>query len=273
MGIKNFFKLLKGQEISLKDISDDKIAIDCMPEIYRALLGMPNTHTLTDPNGNPTAHINIIIQMARKFQKANIKQIYVFDSPIPVPEKQQELERRADSRPPVNMQYMIEDIKYVLSMMGITWVVAPDGYDAEHVCAELYKRGDVTYILTNDADAFIYGGEYIIRREKVGNKPALMLYNVEDLKSQNKLSDEDLLKIAVILGTDFCGKSPRIGVKTVIKKVNSVELSECQLQAIEVFKRRVTIPQLITNKPNNSELLDWLVSRGFNYTRMTKILM
>ncbi len=273
MGIKQFFKLFKGHKISLNDIEDSTIAVDCMPLLYRSLLGMPNTHSLTDADGNSTVHINYLLLMITKFQKHNINQIYVFDSPIAVPEKKDELMRRANSdRPKLDFNNIIKDTKQLLSLMGIPWVVAPDGFDAEHVCSELFKLNKVDYVLTNDADAFLYGADYVIRYEIVSKKTIMVLYNIDDLKLTNKLTHDDLLKISVMLGCDFCDKTPRVGIKTVIKKFKDIELTEKQIATINVFNRAIVVPKIETSDPNKTELTNWLVSKGFSYDRVAKIL-
>jgi hypothetical protein len=47
-----------------------------------------------------------------------------------------------------------------------------------------------------------------------------------------------LIKIGLILGTDFAPKTPRIGPKTVLNKFRKTELSDEQTKALnEVFKK------------------------------------
>ena len=76
MGIKDFSKIFTyTREVKFADLKNKKIAIDAMTEIWRASLGAMNK--LTDANGNPTIHINVILAIILDLQKNNIKQIWV----------------------------------------------------------------------------------------------------------------------------------------------------------------------------------------------------
>ncbi len=270
MGVKQFFKLLAARPITVDDIENERIAVDCMTEIYRAHLGMSSA--LTDSNGVSTSHINVILMMARKFQRSGIEQIYVFDSPVCVPEKKRTLSDRPQHIANEQIGDMIDDVQTILTMLGISWMVSPEGFDAEHLCAELNRTGRVDHVLTTDADAFMYGADSVIKHEKVGKKSVLMHYTVEDFMSANDLTLADLRKIGAILGTDFCAKTPRVGVKTVVKKFRSVELSDCQHAAVDVFTRQIRVPTVAKNVANLDGLLLWLVDRGFSHDRMQKLL-
>ncbi len=88
MGIKNFKKVFKNHgELSLKQLKGLTLAIDAMGEIYRGVLGTSKVDQLTDKSGNPTNYIGVLIGVIRNFYLADVKQIWVFDSPTPHPLK------------------------------------------------------------------------------------------------------------------------------------------------------------------------------------------
>ena len=276
MGIKQFFKLFNGNEVQLSDLSGSTIAIDAMTEIYRAALGTPNVNTLNAPDGSPTAHINIILLMASKMKRLNIKQIFVFDSEIPPPAKIKELKRRQECKSKTTdkkrsfsvTSEMIKEVKFVIHNLGIDYINTPDGYDAEHICALLNKRGTVDHILTTDADTFIYGGISILKWEK----RKLIQYTRDELIKATNLNEEQLLRLGVCMGTDFCDKTPRVGLKTVVKKCVDIDLTNEQKNAILIFKGSPKIPSIILGEMDKTILSCFLELKGFNRKRIEQIL-
>ncbi len=81
--------------VKLSDLNGKCIAIDVSNELYRAVTGMKNVNLLTDKDNNITSHILVMLQNAIKFQKNNIKQIYVFDGK-PYNEKKETLIKRQE---------------------------------------------------------------------------------------------------------------------------------------------------------------------------------
>ena len=133
----------------------------------------------------------------------------------------------------------IKDVMFLLDSLGVPWIYACKGYEGEHIASFLCKNGIVDAVLSCDTDPIAYGSPVLYRVLKsevfVYNRDNL-IEQVEKIKGE-EIKFNDLLKIFVILGTDACEKTPRIGPKTVIKKYDDVELNESQLKAIEEFKK------------------------------------
>lgn len=280
MGVKQFFCLFDGTEISLKELSGSTIAVDCMTELYRAALGMPNINTLTNKKGSPSGHINILLQLALKFQKNDIRQIYVFDSKESPKLKKKEITRRKEKKEQAKIvgddkrsfqvdEVMIEDIKYMLRLLGVEYTEAPKGYDAEHVCALMNKGNYVDVVLSSDADVFLYGGESLLKYEK----KKLVLYTREDLKKTTGLKDNQIVLLGLCLGTDFCDKTKGLGIKTVVKKCLNVELTEEQKKAKTHFETIITWDKPVKYNSNYKELSNWLINKwDFSEDRVKKML-
>ena len=81
MGIKTFSKVFEksAKEIKIKDLKNKTIAVDASIIMFKSCLGMNNIHALTDSDGNPTAHINILIAKLLNFKKAQVNPLFVFD--------------------------------------------------------------------------------------------------------------------------------------------------------------------------------------------------
>lgn len=286
MGVKQFYQLFDGVEVSMHELNGKTIAVDAMTEIYRATVGMPKLNTLTDSAGHSTNHINTILTIILKFLKNNIKLIYVFDSPISNEYKTIELIRREERKQMATecgnekqafriSAANVNDIITLLTLLGIQYTIAPTQYDAEHICAKLNYTGIVDYILTTDADAFMYGGLSILKYEKrkLINYTREMLKTQLSLKNKIEITDDHLLRIGVCLGTDYCDKTKGLGIKTVVGKCMQTQLTPDQENTIRIFKSDPPVNPIFEPIADRVKLLTWLESKSFNRQRMEKLLL
>lgn len=280
MGIKNFFKIPVVEqckkEIKLNELKGKTIAIDIMGDICRSILA---TSALTDKNNNPTIHINVILNNAIKFKKNGINQIYVFDSDVRPEIKKEEIEKRKQIREKTSINNdkkitiitpeMIEDIKKLLNYMGITYIIAPDGFEAEHLAAQLNIDNIVDYVYSYDSDVLMFKGPSLIRKVKT----KYYLYELKCILEESKLNYEEFVHMGVSLGSDFAEKVKGIGIKSAVSKGPKTELNEKQIKAKEYFISNCKI-ELNINKKNKDipELINWLVEdKSFNKQRLEKL--
>lgn len=183
-------------------------------------------------------------------------------------------------------KYMIDDIKFILDKMNIAWIEAPENYEAEHLAACLTKKNIVDAVMSQDSDTILFGAKQLIKRDmrrKNKGKTKFYLFDLEKIKNKHKLTQDDLIKIGICLGTDFSKKIKGIGVKTVLKRYKIVDEKFKQLEntknendkrellnmknAFEYFKKECPIQinnihnfnkiPLSENK-DVEKLLDWL---------------
>lgn len=183
--------------------------------------------------------------------------------------------------------FYIEDIKFILDMLDITWIECPPGFDAEQIAAFSTINSDIfgatmDYVLSQDMDSLVFGAKILIKRDL--KKKKLYKYELTRILKDYKITHDDLIKISLILGTDFAEKTPKIGPKTVLKKYNDVILSDSQKQAYDYnFKRKLTKAEIASitimnqnNTPFNDKekymkLIDWItLIKGFNRDRIVK---
>ena len=70
MGIQSFTKVFKGEEVNLStDLSGKTIIIDAMIELYRAVTGFRDIHTLTDPSGKPSGHYGTLLTLMMQLKR------------------------------------------------------------------------------------------------------------------------------------------------------------------------------------------------------------
>ena len=302
MGIKGLSKVIESNDIKLKDLSGTCIAIDASIIVYKAALGAKNIKTLTDKDGNPTLHINVIIAKCLNFYKHNIKQLWVFDHNEINPEKMHELEKRRESkRKAINKidelknnelfssddeleekihtqerisftmtDQIIADCKFILDCFNIAYIDSPKNYEAEHICALLTKNGDADSVWTTDMDAIIYGATNVIRELTIKGKKSLHQYNLKNILTECQITMSNLYKIAVVLGCDHCPKTPKVGPKTILKKLNNIELTDTQINTINIFKRTYDVTKLkwSISEKTTTDLINWLKPKGFNIDRI-----
>ena len=290
MGIHSFSKTFTGREIKFRNLKHLTVVVDASVIAYQSALGIKNINTLTDGDGNPTIHINVVIAKCLNFKKHKADQLWVFDfheKGYINPSKIFETDRRkkikdeskakleklketkndlfsSDDEDDIDSKIqtqervgfsmsdtIINDIKYILNCFEIPWCESPRGYEAESICALLTQDGkDGDLVWTTDTDAIIYGATQMVRELKVKQKKVLMLYDLNSILDDNDITMGDLRKIAVILGCDHCPKTPRVGPKTVLKKFKNIELTDPQKTAITVFGKTYDVSKLNWNNKN-----------------------
>jgi hypothetical protein len=179
-----------------------------------------------------------------------------------------------------------EDVIFMLNMLDIPWIVCPPGFEAEQIAAiatytKIFDK-KMDYVFTQDSDALLFGACRLIKRDL--RKKKLFEYNLETLLRDNELEQKDLIKIGLILGTDFATKTKGVGSKTVLKKYKSVELSDEQITARDtVFMRKITSAEInsivihngnattFSNKDKYIQLLEWIeLVKDYNRERIDK---
>jgi hypothetical protein len=187
----------------------------------------------------------------------------------------------------VMKRFYTDDIIFILNMLDIPWIECPPGYDAEQIAAFATNTKDIfgvkmNYVLTPDADTLLFGAKKLIKRDI--RKKKLFEYDLNDILTKHDLSLDDLIKIGLILGTDFAKKSPGIGPKTVLKKYKTIILANDQIEAMNNnFKKVLTKSELNNIVVNNGNtisftdgakyklLLDWLqLVKNYNRARIVK---
>lgn len=187
--------------------------------------------------------------------------------------------------------FYFEDVKFMLDMLDIPYLTCPAGFDAEQIAAiatniPIFKEDQIDKkmdcVMTPDADCLVFGAKQLIKRDI--KKKKLFKYDLQDILDKYEITQDDLIKISLILGTDFASKTPRIGPKTVLKKFKDIELNAEQQAAYNNnFSRKLTNEEILDikksitvrdNKPfSNKEkyitLLDWLEKvKNFNRSRI-----
>lgn len=305
MGINQLFQIIipagnyAGQPIvalaresTLPKLKGIRVCIDASNTIYSAILAMAHINALSDKSGRTTAHINMIWTKVLQLDKAMISQIWIFDNPQPNALKAATVARRRDrayksSDPKVQFRMQTEhvnDIKTLLDLMGIPYIEAPPGIEAEQYGAWMTK-GDIAanrfcqYMISADSDVLAFGGNLLRAYQKPtatgkGKRLVYQIFELRDMLQELGLTYDEFLEVCVAMGTDFCDKTDRVGVKTVIKNVKDGKIfpNDMQKTVIEYFKARPAYNESDAHfsECRTSDLVAFLAERGFNADRVKK---
>jgi flap endonuclease-1 len=286
-----------GEFIEFKDLEGHRISVDTSDYIYNSLLAMGHVSALTDPEGRPTAHIQRIYLTVLGLHKAGVKQIWIFDSPKPNKFKKFEQEKRKARRVQgeqsgnekqafvINSQ-IVGDIKTLLTLMGINYIEAPEGIEAEHYGAFL-TAGPIgerycTYMLSADSDVLAFGGNLLRHSTKKSatgksKKTVYRVYELDDVLNALDIDYDQFLQLCVSLGTDFQeSKIKGVGPKTVVKKIKDekIEFSEAHEEVMSYFKNPPPTDgaDIKENKLDPAGFREFMLSRNFAESRIDDAL-
>ena len=301
MGINGWFTVFGDSASSHdeKEFNGKCLGIDVSYDIYRASLGMKNIKGLTDKTGEPTILLNTLLRNIARYKKLGVKGlIYVFDNPEPNQYKLKENEKRKllrkkmekkmadEDRPEMKdvtekrtftiTSKMIDDVMKMLTLIGVAWIIAPEGYEAEHLGAELATDGVIDTFITSDSDTLLFGGKSMTRRKRTKDKKYIYEeYTLDCVLTDYELDRKQLIHLGVVLGCDFANKTKGIGPGTILAKGLAVKLTDEQTTALNYFMSKCPYnkSQITKNNINKELLVDWLVDdKNFNRNRVETIL-
>jgi flap endonuclease-1 len=239
--------------LQLENLEGKSLAVDANNYLYQflSLIRTRDGTPLKDSHGNITSHLSgLMFRSTRLIHDYNIDLIFVFDGKPPNL-KQQEILKRQRLREKATREYeealkakdyatafskavmtsrltkpLIEDAKHLLNLLGIPYVQAPS--EAEAQTAYMAMKGDVWAASSKDYDALLFGAPKLLRyltiygREFLpskGTSRALKpeLIDLNNFLSSYKITRQQLIDLAILIGTDFNEGVKGIGPKTAMK--------------------------------------------------------
>jgi len=241
--------------IKLEDLGGKSIAVDAYNALYQflAIIRQPDGTPLKDSSGRITSHLSGLFYRTSNLVELGIRPVYVFDG-VPPALKEVEIKRRMRVKEEAAVRYekalregrteearvyaqatsrlkdyMAEDSKKLLDLMGIPWVQAPSEGEAQ--AAHLTKRGDSYYCASQDYDSLLFGAPRFVRNVTVSGRRKLPSKNIyvdvipEVVELQQVLNDsgityEQLVDVGILIGTDFNPDGIKgLGPKTALKLI------------------------------------------------------
>ena len=125
-------------------------------------------------------------------------------------------------------QPMQDDARKVLELLGIPCVQAPE--EAEAQAAYMAMQGDVWAANSRDYDSILFGSPRLVRYVTISGQEFLPsrgltrplvpeLIELEELLKHLEITREQLVDMAVLIGTDFNKGAKGVGPKTALKLI------------------------------------------------------
>jgi flap endonuclease-1 len=250
-------EILTPKEISIEDLRNKTLAVDTYNLLYQFLssIRQADGSLLMDSKGRITSHLTGLFNRITRLMGYNMKFIFCFDGEVPEL-KHKERERRKEVKIEAQKKFeeaakeenledmkkfaartsrltseMIEDAKELIKALGQCIVEAPSEGEAQ--ASFIVKKGDADYVLSQDADCFMFCAPKLVKNLTISGKrkkPGAYAYDevlpevihLKDVLEELGINQEQLIILGILVGTDYnIGGIKGIGPKkalTLIKK-------------------------------------------------------
>ena len=268
--------LVKARRITLHDLKGKVVAIDAYNAMHQflSIIRQRDGTPLKDSQGRITSHLSGLLYRTANLVEEGIKPVYVFDGK-PHPLKLKTLEKRKEIRKEAEEEWLaaleagyleeafkkaqrtsridaekVEDAKRLLDALGIPYVDAKR--EGEEQAAYMNAKGDVDFVASQDFDALLFGARKLVRNLAITGKrklPDKQIWidispeeiSLEKVLEENGINREQLIDIAILIGTDFNEGVKGIGPKkalNIIKEYGSIDaaIEEGKIPEIENYE-------------------------------------
>jgi flap endonuclease-1 len=283
--------------VKLEDLAGKSIAIDAYNALYQflAIIRQPDGTPLKDNQGRVTSHLSGLLYRTSNLVELGIKPVYVFDGAPPAL-KEVEIKRRMKVKEQALVlyeralkegkpeearvyaqatshlkDYMAEDSKRLLDLMGIPWLQAPSEGEAQ--AAHLTKRGDTDYCASQDYDSLLFGAPRFVRNVTISGRRKLPSKNIyievvpevvelDQVLRKCGITYEQLVDVGILIGTDFNpdgikGLGPKTALK-LIKEYGTLENAVPHMKNAEFPVEPQRIREIFLHpKVTDSYRLEW----------------
>lgn len=203
MGSEWLGRFAPSSEIELDAHSGRTCAVDALNWITVYGSGFRNgnsTRIYSGSGEDDVSHVLGTIRGIRRFFHTDITPVFVFDGKFASECRQlTDPNRTSDETPYPQTAFYRESIAKTLSALDIPYIWYP--IDGEAGAAELNRMGYVDFTLSNDWDALLFGAETLVR-EYTNSEPT-QLINLGGVLAELELTREELVNIALVVGTDY----------------------------------------------------------------------
>jgi len=254
--------LVVRRQIALDDLRGRSLAVDANNLLYQflALIRMRDGRPFTDEHGNVTSHLlGLLMRTTRLMGDYHVRPVFIFDGKPP-DLKTKTLKARREYREKARREWedavkrqdysaawkkavrmdslnksMQDDAKTVLTLLGIPHIKAPEEGEAQ--AAYLARKGDVWAANSRDYDSVLFGAPRLVRYVTISGQEFLPskgtsrplipeLIELEQLLKTLEVSREQLVDLAILVGTDFNQGIKGVGPKTALKLIKKHRILE-----------------------------------------------
>ncbi|KAL5237165.1 hypothetical protein ACI65C_004575 [Semiaphis heraclei] len=148
------------------------------------------------------------------------------------------LKRTSDRMASSVTQKITSEIKGLLKLFGIPYITAP--MEAEAQCAFLEKIGRTEGTVTDDSDVWLFGAN-VVYKDFFDSQKYVKQFKSIDIKQQFALSQNSLIQLAFLVGSDYTNGIDGIGPVSAIEilsffesKTKSMNIEEKLLKIKEI---------------------------------------
>ncbi|MFW6448626.1 MAG: flap endonuclease-1 [Halobacteriota archaeon] len=242
MGNAALRELAAIEPVAVEELRGWTMAIDAHNWLYRYLtitVRFTDSRAYTTEAGEEVANLIAILQGTAKLLEASIRPLFVFDGE-PSVLKAEEIERRREQREARQAELeaarergdaveaarldsqsqRLTDViqttsRALLERLDLPYMEAPAEGEAQ--AADLADRGVVDAAGTEDYDALLFGAPVTIRQLTSSGDPERM--DLEASLAALDLSREQLVDVAILIGTDYNDGLSGYGPKTAVDAV------------------------------------------------------
>lgn len=253
MGV-NLGDLVVKQPLTWGDLAGKTVAVDAYNALYQFLstIRQPDGTPLKDHEGRVTSHLNGLFNRTAHMVTSGVFPIYVFDG-TPHPLKRATLDARRALKERAQEAYtaaieagdlatarskaqqtstltreMVEQAKELLAALGLPFVVAPSEGEAQ--ACFMVQTGVAHFVASQDYDAILFGAPRLVRNLSVGTRRKLPgrtawvevapeQISLADTMESLRLKREQIVDMAILMGTDYNPGVTGIGPKTALELI------------------------------------------------------
>ena len=251
----NLTPIIVSRVVDLNALRGRALAVDAFNVLHQflALIRTPDGSPLMDRQGHVTSHlVGLSFRTTRLIADYRVKPVFVFDG-RPPPLKKAEVERRRSIRRKAEKEYaeaveagdlaaafskavmtgrltsdLLDDAKRLLNLLGVPWVQAPGEGEAQ--AAYMARKGAVWAVNSRDYDSLLFRAPRLIRYVTIQGEEWLPsvgrarrlepeLIDLNAFLGHHGITREQLVDVAILIGTDFNDGVRGIGPKTGLKLV------------------------------------------------------
>ncbi len=296
MGVK-FKDITNPEPIEMKELKSKVLTVDASNLIYKFLTTMRqgDGSPLRDLNGNITSHLNGIMFQTSSLIERNVKPVYVFDGKAPELKKKTQ-EERINIKKESEQKYLeakkegdnekarkyaartahlnneiISSSKKLLELMGIPYVQSKTEGEAQ--ASYMVAQEDAWAVVSQDYDCLQFGATRVLRNFKLSRgKSNMEIISLDKTLNELELTREQLVDVAILVGTDFNEGVYGIGAKKGIKLIHKYGTLERSLEHLgkeievdpDLIRDIFLKPDVVKDydikfkRPKKEKLLDYL---------------
>lgn len=179
--------------------------------IFDGIPDKSKLHTIIKRNETKQEYYKKYIELKKQIDLMNVDVYVDVDVDVDVHDPKKNIYLKEKQEKEKELQYLygqsiyiekdeIENVKYMLDLYGMNWVVAKG--EADYYCSDLMKNNQVYGVLSDDSDMFALGCKRIFRFLDVLNH-TIVMYDLDELCRELDMDNESFKWLCTISRNDY----------------------------------------------------------------------